>query len=341
MRKRVIKILAAILTVCAVMFAGLSYFLGSQVVAASTQLVTNEETTGVSDTFWQKYGIDYQNFRRKYTIEKISLTSSFDGHTIPGEFIYCDEKSKATVIMVHGLGGNRYSNYPVAELFLENGYNVITYDQRSTNENTAEKTTFGYWEKYDLIDCINFAEQQAGGNHIGIWGTSFGGATAVQAAAYENTQEHLAFLILDCPVSSMEWMIQEEIRKMELGIPVSYMTWCGSTVNHIQLGFSYKDADSTEAAKNIQIPTLIINSEKDEITPYFMGRNLYDNLSSNDKELWTVPDSAHTEMWLDYNDEYRSRVTEFCRRQTGISGESFSENRKGKLAANLYLLLPS
>lgn len=312
--KRILVVIAIIVVLLAVLLVGFSYFLGTQVVAGSTQLVTNKGTANVPDNFWEQNGVDYEEFCKKYSVESISLTSSFDGHIIPVEFIYLGDEKKDTVVMVHGLGGNRYTNYPIAELFLENGYNVITYDQRSTNENTAENTTFGYWEKYDLIDCIEYAKQNTNGKTIGIWGESFGGATAVQAVAYQNTQDDISFLVLDCPVSSMEWMVEAEMRNMDMGIPLSYMVWCGSTVNKIKLGFSYKDADSGEAAKNIQIPTLVINSDVDEVTPYFMGKDIYNNLNSSDKELWTVTDSKHVGMWLDYNEEYRSKVTNLLER---------------------------
>lgn len=310
-KKIVIVVISSILILLIIMAVGVSYFTGVQVVSGSTQLVTNEATKGVSDGFWKKYGLDYEEFCKEYKIETIKLTSSFDGHTIPADFIYSDNKEGNFVVMTHGLGGNRYTNYPIAEYFLENGYNVITYDQRSSNENTAEKTTFGYWEKYDLIDCINYAKNLSNGKKIAVWGTSFGGATAVQAVAYEKTQDDISFLILDCPVSDMAWMIEEEIKAMDMGIPIDYMMWCGNTVNKLQLGFSYEDADSAKQAKNINIPTLVINSKVDKVTPYFMGEDIYNNLSSTKKEIWTVKDSEHTEMWLDYNEEYRSRVTNF------------------------------
>lgn len=314
MIKKLKIILIVIAVVLIMLFVGFSYFLGTQIVSGSTQLVTNEETTGVSDTFFEENGVDYEAFCEKYSIEQISLISSFDGHTIPGDFIYSEDKNRDTVVMVHGLGGNRYTNYPVAELFLENGYNVITYDQRSSNENKAEKTTFGYWEKYDLIDCINYVKQNTQEKKVGVWGTSFGGATAVQAIAYENTQEDISFLILDCPISNMEWMLEEEMSHMNMGLPLSYMMCCGNIVNKMQLGFSYKDADSAEAAKNIQIPTLVINSEADEVTPYSMGKDIYDNLESSVKGLWTVTDSQHAEVWLDYNEEYSDKVTQLLER---------------------------
>lgn len=98
-----------------------------------------------------------------------------------------------TIILVHGLGGSRYSNYPFAEMFLQKGYNVLTYDQRSSNENTAQYTTFGYWEKYDLIDYVDYVYTYASEQEIGIWATSFGGATAGLAMGEQGIEKKLIF----------------------------------------------------------------------------------------------------------------------------------------------------
>lgn len=309
-KKTLIVIISSIVLLLAIIALGISYFLGTQIVASSTQLVTNDSTKDVHKEYLKECGLDYEKFCQTYTIEKISLESSFDSHTIPADFIYSGDKDEDIIVMAHGLGGNRYTNYAIAEFFLESGYSVITYDQRSTNENTAEKTTFGYWEKYDLIDCINYAKKFSNGKKIGVWGESFGGATAIQAVAHESTQSNVAFLILDCPVSSMGWMVEETMKEMNLGIPLDYMMWCGNTVNKMELGFSYDDVDCAKIAKNISIPTLVINSKIDKTTPYFMGKDIYDNLSSTEKEIWTVSDSEHTAMWQDYNQEYRSRVAD-------------------------------
>lgn len=308
MKSKKKKILLAAVILLVLLFLGGSYYMGTLIVDGSTQLVTNESTKDVSDSFWETYGVSFDSFCSTYDITPLALTSSFDGHTIPGEYISARIRSKNTVILVHGLGGNRYTNYPVASFFLECGYNVITYDQRSSGENTARKTTFGYWEKYDIIDCIAYAKEHTDTEILGIWGSSFGGATAAQAAAYEDTQDDLDFLILDCPVSSMEWMVEEQMRQMDMGIPLPYLMWCGDTVNRIKLGFSYKDADSAKAAEKIYIPTLVVNSEIDDVTPFFMGKEIYDNLSSEKKELWTVPDSRHADVWLDHNEEYLQKI---------------------------------
>lgn len=313
--KRAKTILIAVVLIVFILFIGLSGFIGLQVFSGSTQLTTNEKTKDVPGDFWEKRGLDYKSFCSTYKVEKIEITSSFGEHIIPGDYIYSQDsnnsKDHKTVILIHGLGGNRYTNYPMAEFFLEEGFNVITYDQRSSNENTAQYTTFGYWEKYDLIDWVNYVEEQAPGQIVGVWGESFGGATAGLALGYEDVDEKVDFLILDCPISSMEWMIEQEMKSMDVGIPVSYMTLCGNIVNKIKLGFFYQDADVAKAMKNVKTPVLIINSKQDKVTPYFMGKDIYDAISGGNKELWTVEDSGHCEMWTDHKFEYRYRVENF------------------------------
>lgn len=319
MKKRT-KVICIIFIIVFILFVGMSYFIGNQIFMASTQLVTCEDTANVQDGFWDKYNIDYENFCNTYMIEKLEIDSTFDSHKIPADYIYAlgkeGEKDNQTVILVHGLGGNRYSSYPLAEMFLEKGYNVVAYDQRSSNENAAQYTTFGYWEKYDLTDYIDYVREQAPEQEIGVWGTSFGGATAGLAMGNKDIENKIDFLILDCPVSNMKWMIEEELRKMDVGLPISYMTLCGNVINKIKLGFYYEDANVCNAIKDIEIPVLIINSQMDTVTPQFMGQDIYDAISREDnKEIWTVKDSAHAEMWLDHNEEYRERAERLLNRE--------------------------
>lgn len=313
-KKRLKIILVMIVVVLLIAFVGISYFIGMQVFENSTQLVTNEETTGVKDSFWEKFQMDYDKFIEKYRVEKIRVESSFDGHIIPGDYIYAQNvegKDHDTVILVHGLGGNRYSNYPLAEYFLEKGYNVLTYDQRSSGENTAKYTTFGYWEKYDVRDMTDYVVKNAPEKKIGLWGTSFGGASIGLAMTGGELDGKVDFAVLDCPVSSMEDMIAAQMKDMEIGIPVEYMAACGNIVNRQKLGFSYEDADVPAAIKDTKVPVLVINSEADTLTPYYMGKDIYEAMGQKTKQIWSVKDSDHADVWLDYNKEYREHMDAF------------------------------
>ena len=106
-------------------------------------------------------------------------------------------------------------------------------------------------------------------------------------------------------------MIEEEMKYMDIGMPVSYMTWTGNITNKIKLGFTYDDADVANAMKDVKTPVLIINSKQDTLTPYFMGKDIYDAILEDNKEIRTVEDSQHCDMWLDYNQEYRDKIESF------------------------------
>lgn len=309
-------ILIALLILAIVGGLGLSNFIGNSVFEGSTRLVTNEDTSMSAHEFGAVTGQSYDFVNENYIVEKQGLESSAEGHTIPLDYIYAKDgdgkENNKTVVLVHGLGGNRNSNYPVALFFLNEGYNVITYDQRNTNENLADRSTFGYLEKNDLLDIINYVKRFAPNSELGLWGTSFGGATVGLALGYENTQELIDFAILDCPVSSMEWMINRQMQDIDMmEIPLEYATFTGNIVNRIKLGFSYEDADVVTAISRVKTPLLVINTEVDEVTPQFMGDDIYSASAAETKEIWTVPDSSHANIMFDYPEEYVQRVLSF------------------------------
>lgn len=316
-KKWIIIIISIICIVLLVGICGMSWYIGNSVFKGSTQLVNNEDTQGVGETFLEQYEIDYDEFKENYNIESIEIVSSLDGHIIPADYIYAQEaqdaqdKNNNTIILVHGLGGNRYSNYPLAKFFLEQGYNVITYDQRSSGENTAQYTTFGYWESQDLKDYVLYANKYAKEKKIGVWGSSFGGATAGTALSYDEVSNILDFAILDCPVSSMEYMIRIELESMDMGIPVDYMLFCGNIINKYRLNFGYEDADVAKNVSETKVPLLIFNSEADTLTPSFMGQDIYNAVPHQNKEIVTVQDSKHADIWLDYNEMYKQKIIEF------------------------------
>lgn len=295
---------------------GGSYYVGNLVFEGSTQLVTNEETAEVSGSFLQTYKLDYEVFKKSYEIEEIELNSSLDEHIIPADYIYAKnnekkDKNKDTVILVHGLGGNRLTTYPVAQFFLDEGYNVIAYDQRSSGENTAKYTTFGYLESEDLKDYIEYVKKENRDNKLILWGTSFGGATVGIALGDEKVNEVVDIAILDCPVSSMSYMLKKQMEDMNTGIPLDYLLYTGNIVNKIKLGFSYEDADVTKYTSKTKVSVLIFNSKNDTVTPYFMGGDIYKSISNNNKKLVTVTNSEHANVFLDYNDKYKNEILDF------------------------------
>lgn len=278
---------------------------------AVTRLSTNE-ATGMEHTLegLESIGFDYDGFCRNYRIESVHITSTLDGHDIPGHYIYSKNENADTIIMIHGVSGSHQSIYPAAQLFLEKGYHVLAYDQRSTGENTAEYTTFGYLESCDTADCVSYLDGILDSEqNIYIWGCSMGAATAGISARHEIVENRVAAVILDSPFSSAEEIMQIKMERMKLGIPVPFMIFCGSLYNRIALGFSYGDASAARHLAESGLPVLIIASKADDFTQYWMAEKL--KAASPNAVLVPVEDSAHAEIFFDHPGWYADTIMEF------------------------------
>jgi hypothetical protein len=314
-KKKILSIIGVTLgLVLVVGILGFSYFTGISVFNGSMQLVNNESTSkDKAGKYFQKISFDLIEFQSKYTIETVHIKSTIDEHIIPADYITADgNKNKDTIIMVHGLGGNRWTNYPFASIFLRNGYNVISYDQRSSGENTAKYTACGYLESYDLGDYVSYLKEKIDHNKkIGIWGVSYGGATVGIYLGSCQANQNVDFAIMDSPVSDMGYMISTEMEEMDIGIPLNFLMAMGNIITKLKLGFSYEDVKVCNHIRNTTVPLLVINSKLDELTPYFMGEDIYHSVNHEHKKLFSVEDSKHAEIHLDYPEAYESNIFEF------------------------------
>ena len=297
-------------------FTATTFFIGMAVFDGSTQMTSPERTSIESIESWLEANWDFNvdEFRSGYTIENIKIESTSGDHEIPADLILADgDKNNDTVILVHGLGGNRVSVYPQARIFLENGYNVITYDQRSSGENMAEYNTFGYLESDDLRDYVDYAKEIIDDDlNIGVWGNSFGAATAGIYAGSDHANQNINFLILDSAISSMKDMIYQQL-KQQFGSEMfrDYMLFVGDLFTRFRLGFSYDDADVTNHIKNTELPVMLIHSRADQLTPYYMAEDIYDAIEHDEKEIFTVEDSGHETVYWDNLIEYEARIINF------------------------------
>ncbi len=312
-RKKTVLIIIVLALVLGA-FVG-SGFMGYYVFTASTRMRDNEETSLEKMENWlqEKEDFDLARFRDNYNIETVKIDSSSGEHKIPADHITAKEnQNDAAVIMVHGLGGNRLSVYPQAEIFLENGFDVLAYDQRSSGENFAPHNTYGYLESNDLEDYVKYMREHPGQySKLGVWGLSFGGATAGIYAGTEHANQNIDFAILDSPLSSMRYVITEEIEQMTGSYLAQYLIFMGNLINHLQLGFTYDDANVARAIENTEVPVMLIHSQADNITPYFMGEDIYKAVKHDHKEFFSVENSEHGEIHLDYPQEYADKMIKF------------------------------
>lgn len=293
-------------------------FAGFTVFNETTQLITNEQTTiAIGIGRLEKSGFDLDSFQSKYKIERVSIKSSWDDHHIPADHILVDgNNDNNTVIIVHGLGANRISMYRIAEMFLERGFNVLAYDQRSSGENTAPYTTFGYWESRDMVDYSNYIGSIISNEHkIILYGTSFGGATTGIALGNDLLNEKVSLAILDSPLSSMREMIVFTFSNMDIPLEfMDFMLYAGNMVTNVRLGFNYDDAEVVDHISKTQLPVLIIGTEADTVTPFHMCEDIYNAIPHENKKLFADKDAKHALIFHKDKELYEEEVFGFINR---------------------------
>lgn len=258
------------------------------------------------------WGYDLDGFNATYTGEEISVTAE-DGNVVPGS--YFDMGSDTCVVLVHGAGGDRVSTYPLAQLYLEKGYDVIAFDERGHGENPDEKVTFGIQESLDVKALVRYAREERNNAQVIVHGQSMGGqTTAVYASNVKQGEADAAdAVICDSPVPGMEYMIQsviaEEPEEMDSFVP-AYLTGASKLYSKIFYGIDYEDGDTIEVVAQDELPTMVIVSTKDQVCLPEKVEEVYANVGSEQKSIVYV-DSAHIEGVIDDPAGYMENVEAF------------------------------
>lgn len=294
---------------------GFSVIVGKQVAEGLLYQNKGNDTKGNSVKQLEEWGYDLEGFREKYgeTAEKASVKAE-DGNVVPAE-VFLNGDSKNTVILVHGHGGDHVFNYPIAEMYLSEGWNVITYDQRAAGDSKNEKVTFGYYEKLDVKALADYADEEMKSEKIVVHGQSMGAATAGLYAATDHAAENVDAIVMDSSFDSMKRMFLGVWRSMDTeGIPEEYVVACGDWYLKQFYGFGFEDADVCEKMKENNVKTLMLQMEQDDIISTEKAEEMFENIASDDKEMRYF-DCEHVKAVIEFPAEYKEAVFSFINQE--------------------------
>lgn len=313
MKKKIMKIigittLAIFLLLCIGAIA-LSIFTGKQVAEGLVFFNKGNDTKANSVNQLNEWGYDLAQFEKTYTPAALEIEAA-DGNKIPA-FLFSKETNTDTVILVHGFGGDHVSVYPVAQMYLENDWNVITFDARGAGDSTDEKTSFGYYEIEDIRALASYAASTLHSERIIVHGQSMGAAATGLFASSEYASLVDA-VIMDSPFESMEKMFLGVWHEMEgtEDIPDDYVIACGDWYLKHFYGFSFKDTDVMEKMKENETKTLIIGSTQDNLISVDKTTEMFHNIKSEKKEICYF-DCPHIKGIYDFPSEYADAVFSF------------------------------
>lgn len=267
-------------------------------------------TYEIVDLYFKDTGYSLDSFKDKWgsKIEMYTLTST-QGHTIPVTYLVAKgDYENNTVILVHWHESNHAAMYPIAEKFLEKGWNVVLYDQRAHGNNTAGTVTFGYLESLDLQEVVDFTFQKSKGSVIGALGQSMGGATIAYYSGTEHAGKYLDFAVIDSAFSGMYGEICWELSKVKVPLPSKALTSLGSEFCNIIYGYRYSDVNIVKQIVKNSIPTLVMHSRRDNKCPYYMGEKIYAGIPHSNKRFIIFDNSEHLFAFWDEQKRYMDEV---------------------------------
>ncbi len=250
----------------------------------------------------------------EFQVEEVVFESS-DGLKLAGWYV--PAQNNATIILLHGFGGNRTGTLWNARQLVPAGYGVLLYDERGSGESQGTYRSFGWEDSRDVQGAIRFIEERTieGQPRIGIVGCSLGGQIALQSAAH-------------FPEIGAVWADgASSLRARDLPTPTNSVSALIKAGNYM-LDWSYEIKLGIEAPQSmIEIignisprPIMLVGSGRSRAfignEGVLLGR--YQEYAGDNAQLWIIPEAGHCGGPKVKPEEYAAKMIAFFDAAFGI-----------------------
>jgi uncharacterized protein len=214
---------------------------------------------------------------------------------------YRPTQNGATILVVHGGGGDRTGAVAHAELLVRHGYGVLLYDARGRGKSEGAQNSYGWGWPEDVAGALAFlkARPEVDPERIGALGLSTGADVLVQVAGQRTD---LKAVVADGTAAGS---FEDTQRVMGLGAMTPFLLAEFTTV---RVTSGSKPGPALEdMMKRITSPLLLVSARGE----YDYGV-AYDRAAGDRPvEHWHLPDVTHTAAIRQAAPQYERRVTRF------------------------------
>ncbi|MEX0703884.1 MAG: alpha/beta fold hydrolase [Planctomycetales bacterium] len=213
------------------------------------------------------------------------------------------EKPRGTVLVLHGIWNSGFWMAGTARMLAEQGYRAVLVDLRGHGRSTGERMTFGQQEARDLAQVVDQLERRnllAG--PLGVYGISYGAATAVQ---YAGLDPRVECVVAVAPFSAMRDVVPDYSRTMLPGVErmISDEFLDDTIAAAGEAGeFDPDRSSAIEAVKRTRAQVLIVHGTEDWLVPPYHALRLHEAAPERTK-LVLLPRTGHVSIWFDADGE--------------------------------------
>lgn len=250
-----------------------------------------------------------------------------DGVTLRAWELQPDNANGDTVLLFHGLRGNRLEMVNYADIFLNHGYSVLIPDARAHGSSEGNLATFGWLEKSDIHLWVQWIITNRHPRCLYGFGESMGAAQLLQALAVES---RFCAVAAECPFSSLR-----ETSYDRMGQRFHRGPWLGQTLlrpvvesaflyTRLRYGFNMDRVSPEDVVAATHVPVLLIHGQDDVNIPLRHSRRIASRNSA--VVLWELPKTGHSNAIDTSPKELETRLIDWFGSHHGLPLLSFSKD---------------
>jgi uncharacterized protein len=233
---------------------------------------------------------------------------SYDGLTLKGRFLKNPDSNGKVVILAHGYKGSGEQMPGITKDYFDLGYDVLKPDARGHGMSEGDYIGYGWHDRKDYVDWIDFLIKEKKENSIFLHGFSMGAATVLMTSG-EKLPEEVKGIIADSGYTTVKAELSHQLKYL-YNLPAFPLMEVTSVITNIRAGYTFEEASAIESVKKNKLPLFIIHGDQDELVPTEMANEIY-NAASSEKDLWIVKGAGHTEAYTVAEEEYKNRLQVF------------------------------
>lgn len=278
--------------------AGVNYLFNYAVVAGKKDFINDVKQEKI-DKDWQFSA----NHLSEWTI------NSDDGLKLVAKKVTHDTPSKKVAIVAHGYMGKSDLMGQYAQLFYDDGFDVLVPDNRAHGKSEGKYVGFGWLDRNDYVKWINTVIKEYGEQvDIVLYGLSMGAATVMMTSG-EKLPEQVKVIIEDCGYDSVNNELAFQLNDM-FHLPSFPMIPLASGYTKLRAGYSFSEASAVKQLEKNRLPMLFIHGDQDDFVPKEMVYEVY-NATKGPKELVIFEGAKHADSLKKHPEEYKKTIATF------------------------------
>jgi len=220
---------------------------------------------------------------------------------------------KSIIIFAHGIGGCKEHFLNLSKHLLNMGIESVLIDSRAHGKSSGQYTTYGFKEKKDIAQVVDFIKKENNTTPIGIWGNSMGGAIAIQSLAYD---PRIQFGIIESTFTDLRTILYDYQKAVTLGI--LFKPLCNIALNEAGkiADFDPHLVSPITDVQQITQPILMAHGKKDKKIKFSYGKALFKKLQTTDKQFITVENGGHFDLAEKGGETYQKAIRDFLIRHS-------------------------